>query len=410
MSTAVNLRTQQHQCAKKLMKAGKTIDALFSFKKNLNENGEHIFLLVDIAACYYTLQDHILFKTWAEKAHSTFLSMNSFFSDETYIRSAIAIGRFLEELGNFDQAVKIYDCCLHKDLDHQMKLLGKLYAQGLRVKSFIGDKDSLYDFYQACLKKINILDPQTDGTILIEIYHALMMSDLYLGNLSLAQSWLEKALLYTANKYEKNWIVIDFLADTLIQHNTKKILDQTSYADCDAYEQAIINLFEDKIASLDTIQKMSNIGRFRYFEILQKLRKKNSTIIDSKAYDYLKNSLNFFDALTRKKLIKRWTLTEHIEAFEILKYKEYILIKMNHADWHISVNSLYGKLLNIFYNNKTNKCSIDEALKLIYEEDLSMSGIDKLRQLVYRLNHDIKKQLHTENFFKISSYQIKIRN
>ena len=62
-ATAVNLRTQQHQYAKELMKAGKTIDALSSFKKNLNENGEHIFLLVDIAACYYTLQDHILFKT-----------------------------------------------------------------------------------------------------------------------------------------------------------------------------------------------------------------------------------------------------------------------------------------------------------------------------------------------------------
>lgn len=77
---------------------------------------------------------------------------------------------------------------------------------------------------------------------------------------------------------------------------------------------------------------------------------------------------------------------------------------------NVPINSLNGKLLSIFYENESKTYCIEKAINSIYNENLSHSGTEKIRQLVYRFSRDIKKHLLVEAFFKISSSDLQIRH
>lgn len=411
MNTA-QTRTQEHLNIRQLMSSGNYAEALSKIKSTKSNLGDHIFLQIDLAACYYMLKDYYLFRSQALNAYENLKKFSDILNDKSYILSCIGIGRFMEELGLLDAAMNLYQGSLFRIEMQDLEISSQIHAQRLRLKAFMGVDKSIYEDYSICEKAAHKIIQAGFPEKSTDLWHALIMADHYIGSSDLGTLKIEKILSFIKNPYEKNLIVIDHLSETLSKKNISELtvfenqlLKNVDYIKADAFEKGVIHLIENQQIELDSINDMSLQGAFKFLYLLQKNIKYTNHSIEGVDAKYFL-TLQRFEESNHKILLRRWPL-ENNSKIEISNFNDDIIVSINHRKASIKNKSLQGQILRLIQNKEINeKLDIEIVLREIYEESLSSHSYEKLRQAVFRLNQDLAKKIGIKNTLKITSQYI----
>lgn len=218
--------------------------AMAQYEKTIKFYGEHIGILADIACIYY-LDDNIFqWKNALAYLLKTFNQVEKKLSAKSYNKSAILIGKFLEETGNIAQAFLIVKQGLARiDPAISPNQYFICLAQRVRIQAIYQMSGNLGDDYSVLLAFNNNLGK---NDTFIEIEHALMLAEIVLVGPHHAQ---ERVSLLLANPQlsnnDKQLVFYDFLAQAIMETRTVPLVERPLF-----FKQGNFDAFETEIDRL----------------------------------------------------------------------------------------------------------------------------------------------------------------
>ena len=97
MTTNPSLQRQNlHQQAREQMRCGTFHSAVEILVRAYQDCGPHILVMVDLASCYYMLQDYVNFRQWTLRSYDEFNQIKNQLSQDSFQSSSLALGKLLE--------------------------------------------------------------------------------------------------------------------------------------------------------------------------------------------------------------------------------------------------------------------------------------------------------------------------
>lgn len=406
------VRRTYHLKARMLMNSGQHSNAIALLHETLQHHGEHIFIYIDLAACYYMIKEYYLFKEYALLSQKKFDEFKCLLSDESFVLSSIGIGRFLEELGLPIEALQIYHCTLERIHLVGLPISSQVHAQRLRLKSFLGIDQGFYEDYIICQKALDAIKDQLQSiSKIVDLSHALIMADHYKGSRESAREKVRKVLSYSINESERNLVVVDHISEILssidstetLNQDERQFLKSLEYDTCDPFEKAIVDLsLQDKLF-VEKYIEMSLHGALKYLLILRKrnlVSQKDALSFNA----YFALTLNRFEKKSRNFIRRRWNVDAGETSLTIEKVKDSVVVSsFDGRSCSFRYDCLNGRLLLLASNIPNDETvSVDHVIEEIYGESLSVYGFEKLRKAVDRLNESLYEKLGVEKAVQIN--------
>lgn len=171
--------------AKALMRLEQPKDAIAVLLRTMTECGEHVSLLAELGYCYYAVGDYAAWRRITEDLHLKLRKIGPLLSAESWYRTALTLGKFLEELGQINQAVAMYESIVNK-LDQSYEVSRELYlalAQLLRIEIEFKLPFSVERHYHRLRHLSETLFSQDFDA---EVQHALFMAEWRLFGVEMA--------------------------------------------------------------------------------------------------------------------------------------------------------------------------------------------------------------------------------
>lgn len=396
MENCINLRISLHAQANDLMRKDGHREALIILKKALKDLGPHITLLTDIAACYYMVGDFDRFCEQTKIADLELKKRISELSPETVIRASHSLGKFLEETAQISRIVPLFQSALERCRDQESPRLNSMLCQLLRIQANYGTLDETKKIY------IQVERSMYQGkSFEVDAELALMYADLRLFGFEHAQNRIDKYLTsHTVRPSDRSLMVIDLMYEGLIRKAEKQfhqnLVDSLHYFELNAYEKIIYDTYEKVI----TDQTLS-------FDLSQTAEMSLADSIKIQRLILLRSELNDLHqaALTKLNLLLLHTdmlsRNMYLEGINTSQLVEKTTIKIIDSK-NISVNGRSAitilpsevKLIGLF--SQSNHIDIETALMRLYQQELSVSHIEKLKTAVLRASK--KLQIVTDVF------------
>ncbi len=208
-------RKKNHLRAKNQFARGNYEQAVTILEETLGSHGSHVLLLADLLLSYYMLNKHL---AWVENLpilERNLAKLKNDVSDEHWARAAITCGKFLEELGQVNEAILLYlECCAKTEAGafwHERAL-----CQLVRCAAFFNETEVLNKYYPLL---VQFSLPQAKGFHLSERVHALFMAELSLFGPGEYLGRFEKVREALAGQDEDvRWIFFDMLEMLLLKN------------------------------------------------------------------------------------------------------------------------------------------------------------------------------------------------
>jgi tetratricopeptide (TPR) repeat protein len=445
MEQFASQRVLAHKAGKELMLAGQFQDALFAMKQAQEMYGPHISISLDIASCYYMVKDYVLFEKYTQVALRNFESVHTFLSPQTLMRACLCFGRLLEELGQFLEAMAFYTRGIEVE-DGEQPVLFDLYGQKLRLKSFLGVRTDFSKDYMACEKAVS------SGSSVVDLTHALMMADHFLGLPEVAFQRMNSCLALGKSS-DQRLLVFDHIAEVLtasadlplpaeLRSMLQGLVARFDYFECDPFEQALSDLLEGTVEMTRT-SNMSFIGALKYLHLAQNfsVRAADKEAASTKMVLLLQRT----SPECRELLRERWFVGTgggvgfevgvgfeagfgagvgaaagsgagaragvgtRLREVRVLMEPDQLALVFQGRTAVYDAESLTAKIVLIFLRARVERLSIEAALDQVYSEELTMAGSDRLRKVITRINADISGKLGLENAFQFRKTEIRCR-
>ncbi len=383
-----------HQQAQDLMSRSQFQEAGVVLVTALNLYGPHVGLLSDICAVQYMTQNFNEFSKYVQRLRDELKESEELLSEESYLCTTLTLGKFCEELMLLAEAVEYYELGATKSTSQSTYtgLKQKHEAQKLRLYASLDFPiEDLSQYYGRCLSYA-----ERDKDLDIELNHALLLAEVELNSPSIAYLRLERILSSDVAPFDARLALFDFIEVSLRKDNLNQNLREKIKGDlekyqlhegCDGYELALLSLLngDSQINAMSLLsQEHSPFSRLKLICLYEKMEPESDLL---GAYRLLIESI----PSASKKLIN--------QSFGGVFHQKRISISLN-SDGNLNIgthtiklkrNSFPYKVLHSLF--KQEFLSVEDAIRIVYDEEYSESAYLKLRVSISRLNKLIEETI-----------------
>ena len=209
-----------HQHGILKMRQGDFKSAIETLTQNLQDNGENLGCLLDLAACYYLDSQFFNWQKVLDHATQVFDQIHELLSAERVVITYLTLGKFIEEKGELAKALAYYQRA--KEISEKRKFESffainalRAEAQILRLHLQYRSHKELTALYES-LANHNSTDTDVDCDF--EVQHALMLAEVRIFGLKVALARLanlqKNPIMQTA---EASLIYSDLVTEFLLQ-------------------------------------------------------------------------------------------------------------------------------------------------------------------------------------------------
>jgi hypothetical protein len=399
-----NARQEGHLNAKTLMLRGEFAQAAMTLKGTLLAHGPHVLGLIDLASCYYMIQEVSLFREKTILAYEAFEKNRAQLSQITLKRVALGLGKLLEEIGHVSEALELYEnaLTLHKSESEVMdEWVCKIRAQYLRLLSELSLNGDLATQYLLCEQMYF-----QDRDCQIDLQNALMEADFILFGQAAARARLRRFLQEPEiQDFEKKLLFFNFLYYSLRESSSQSIesfeLEMFDYFTCDQFEKALWDLYllaaqKTCLApiELDRSEGMSFLCSLRYLFLLQQMGSQSMGI--SGAQEKMLFLLKTIPAPSQKLIRTQWLGHTPDSSVAITITPQGVFLDGRILNLGKSQNSI--KLLELMVGQRA--VSVEKLIQEIFGLGQDQYSQARLRVLVYRLNKKILDEASIPSIFE----------
>jgi hypothetical protein len=397
-------RRKIHYEAQIYMRLGNYQIATTKLTAALSLHGSHIAVLMDLAVCYYCLDQFNNWKITLNSFDKEFNICVKLLSPSRIINTGLQRAKFDEEMGQIDKALSIYKnllqaCSDVTDQKKALRLYPLLLSQIVRIQGQYSITDGLAQQYQELLlHSVN----DTDLDCAFEVEHALILAELRLFGNETAFLRLNKILNNPlCRNQESNLLILDLAFEFMIQKNRipsdlkSKILEiQPS----NSYEKQLLLLITENHIERTLLQGPLATS----IRILALICKQNES-----AKEALKQLSLLIESLPAKSQ-KIW-----------LKYLKYDELQQNSAVTYdinkkilyhggqfcdLSKTESYSEIIDLL-SVATETTSADLIQKL-WRGDGTEADVSRLRMRIKRLNSLVHRELGITNLLVLTKSKV----
>lgn len=409
-----HLRLKGHTEGIGFMKDDNFLLALQTLKETHTSYQGHILLLIDLASCYYMLNDHHSFQKWTLKSLEEFNLGYDSFSSTTQSRAVLGLGKLLEEIGYVDEALALYRKKIKEEIEvkdrteHHSSFF-RIEAQCLRLTAELKLLAEIPKAYVRCEQyKVN------DSDIEYEIQSALMLCDFHMTGIESAFRRLLRIQRNSRyNESEKRLAFFNLLFELLLENRIEFEIDEVffdsfPYFNCDVFEQSLLDLWSSEhaktplqILDVNRSELLSFMNGIRYLSLLvARPRLDQSREAKKKIIMFLKT----ISPSSRKLILQQWSIENQSEKVEIEISKNRIV----HQGKPIPCSAATFNLLSICSEN--GGLPVDECIRRLFGLGLSDSTYSRLRMSVSRTNESLASHFGKTKVIRLTRNYLSIHD
>lgn len=394
------------------MKKDDFLSALQTLKTTLSSHQGHILLLIDLASCYYMLDDYHNFHKWTLKSLEEFNIGSDHFSSNTQSRAVLGLGKLLEEIGWVDEALKLYRKKIDEGLETKDRIehhssFFRIEAQSLRLTAELKLLQDIPASYVRC-EQYKIRDSDID----YEIQSALMLCDFHMTGFEASYNRL---LRIQQNEHysgsDKRLAFFNFIFEALQQKKSYFKIDESMfesfpYFACDNFEKCLLDLWSMdqaktpfQVLNVNRSELLSFMSGIRYLALVAM---RPSLDQNREAKRKILLILKTVSTASRNIILKQWSIGAQTENIQLELRENQIF----HRDQIIPCSASTLKLIHLFITNRD--CTIEECTHHLFGLDLSESTFSRLRMSVLRANKSLASKLGTMKVINLTKSRISL--
>lgn len=405
-------RFEEHTKASRLMGQDDFINALQTIKTCFQNHQHHILPLIDMASCYYMLNDFYNFKKWTLKAESEFYQNQNLFSPQTLSQATLGLGKLFEELGFVSEALSLYRQLLanHQADGDRLNLHSSFYrieAQHLRLLAEMNLLNEIPAAYLRC-EQYKFQDQDIEN----EMQNALMVCDFHLTGLESAKTRLNRILCHPKlAESEARLVIFNLLFEMMRTGLGKKTLldaqlNQLDYFKLDEFEKCLFDLWStnqglvpSETLSLTRTEKLSIMSGLRYLLILTQI---GPSQIKQEAEKKLFLVLQGLSSVSKNLIIKQWALG-NLDQNVVLTVRE---SSVSCEELTIPCTENLILLMKMFKSQRV--VPVADCIEKIYGIESDLVAMDRLRAQIKRINAKFKLSLSVAALFQFTKKGINL--
>lgn len=400
-------RQEAHIEALKMIRQDQFLNALVVLKESQKNYGFNTLNLVEVASCYYMLNDYDNFKKTSLVIEKEFKKAESQLSPRQHILTCLGYGKLLEECGQFTEALEFYNRPFKKMTDDQIDAadlvhLKKLTVQKLRLKhQWNLSKDLQKDYFEVDAYKSDNIN------YTIEREHALMLSECQIYGLNQAFTRYESSIKnLKLKKSDYRLFTMDLIFEFHLKNEPtscfSSYLKQIDYFDCDPFEKAIFDITLNKDVDISISEGLSIPSSVRILSLIYAHQKNKSDL----AYTKLMLLVQNLNPKNKKIILAKLKLDENLNAQVIYFNERSLELKSNLGSLSIKSNSFTHSLINLFSHK--SEISVDEAIEYCFQISVDEYSLERLRTAVRRSSSQISKSLGLQEAFILTKSSLKV--
>lgn len=366
--------------------------------KAMNNHGEHVGLLCDMAYAQYLKKDYFEFEETVARLEQEYRDNYLDFGPETLIETTIRLGHFFEELGNIEKAMKLHERVLEDlhDLDDGAFYRPHILAQVLRIQVSFSQLDHARENLQS-LRRLIRGDQEIERDA--EIQRSLVVAIDALENKDEAIRYLGELQL---NEDEKRKIAIELIEARLRRGEiVHKDLSKTIENSQLEFEKSLVKIINGESVLFARISKDLPLAQILKLMTIS-IQRSNGTSVLMGQFEFLMETLRAKDRAYWQALVVLDDNEKHIVEIDrnhskiahkgmILDFKRRPLMKI---------------LFSLFKDESTR--SVDELILAFYEVEYSSAHEKRLKTAIKKMNQDLYKALLINEFFILDSKELKM--
>jgi tetratricopeptide (TPR) repeat protein len=393
--------TQKEQCREVehlrsviQMRQGHFEAAITVFLNALSSYGNHVALLLDLAAAYYASEQIQNWSRIIQLAEFEYKQAHHRLSWVREVDFLLLLGKFKEEQGCLMEALELYKQNLTHFNPQQIEKIHliqylRILAQIVRIQAQYSIKMNVSHYYtELCSQNKS----ETNWDCDFEIQHALCLFEIKNIGFEVGLSRVEKLLTNPLMQtYEKNLILIDVLYEVVyLKKDWPKILSNrmTEIDFGTSYNVAVLNLAtQGEISKEDYLMWSEKWPLAAHLRILALWIKISRDTLLSKKYNLLIHSLIKESKNVWAQLAK--DLKPENNLITIVFHQNEKTLRMKNSENKIQLSDSFNEIIDMLAQN--NSIETIEALELLWTSGGSMNDIARLRMRLSRLNTLVEK-------------------
>jgi hypothetical protein len=401
-------RIAGHQQVRALMLEGQYNGAIVHARKLLSDFGPYVGLMIDLASSAYLDQQFSLFKVVTEESVQIFNQVHERLSDSSVMKSCLALGKLLEEVGLVVEAMELYDrAIIERPYLKSMNFdfYQKVQIQRLRLSTFCETYDLCAQLYSECFSF-----KSENSSLRFQLLHGLVLADFYLKGSESAIHRIRENELSEWSSVDKNMLYFDLLEELLrnqISIDSLKEPFNISISGLNSFEKNLFLIAKSQKLNVD----IKILNRWRqdmsplcFMRLLVVALTRNSSPDLQRELNFCIQSLS----IPSRRLLQR-------------KWKSFLQAKTVSLDFHYVGHSLRSdrktlqvrrgstgdSILEAFIEKKN--WSLSELFERVYGlPDVGHYETERLRLAVLRLNQKIQTVFQISEFLNYSSESVKL--
>ncbi len=409
MFESMKERLLAHKEARALMAKDQFADAVSCLRGAMDAYGPHVHLLVDLASCYYMLDDFAKYREYTLFTETQFREVFPILNDGTKLHVILGLGKLLEEIGHLQQALDLYAMGMRywSQMPLSTTITDKIRAQNLRVLSLTGAKEILSQEYALC-EQILARETTLEG----DLQNSLMLADFKLFGEKVA--WARIQTLVRDSKHSQSYrrlLLFNYLAEALKAPQWSPPTDFFTgfdYLQCDTYEKALWDLLKwdhnetpAETLTLHRGDRMSPLSRLRYLHLLQMREGRFELAVEARIK--LQFLIQNLDSSSQKMLLGGWDLKSESQSQAILILSEDQLHSRG-LKLDLTNSPILQKLFVLM--SQAPVWPTEELIANLYQTQMDTESLDRLRVFISRANKRLASELGLPKAFKLNKDQI----
>ena len=395
------------------------------YLKAMEDFGENIQLVRDLACCYYLLGEIDKWRQTYQQTEKLFKLHGKKLCFASRYTTSITLGKFLEEEGQVHKALELYQSCLHEaNLSVSVNEANYLEVQNLclpqivRLKAQFNNNDDLGVTYK---KLISLHENCTSKDTKFEIEHSLMLAEMSL--IGVAHAWARVESSFQKDHIpviDKKLIFYDFIEELLIRKENPTNIMLSKFMQCtsgeelelDVFEQEIHNLaFEPKIAPdlLNLNQLASRVSWSSYLRLLTLYLAAEGDHF-KRFHDEIKNKINLILSSLEGESQKFWLkrirpfFGDQSHKLNFVPSKRMVTFQNKELD----LSKKKGMLLLLEKLAEQRNINVDDTINVMWNSTYSPEYFHRLRMTVHRLNQLLFDLTAIPKIVEVSSEQVSV--
>ncbi|MGI4992106.1 hypothetical protein ACRXCV_05725 [Halobacteriovorax sp. GFR7] len=384
-------RKVNHLKAKLHLFKGEYRNCVKSIHQIEEEYGQHIGLLADKCCALYMMEDFIRWQEATKELEIRLDEYRNILSNSTYIKSAICLGKFKEELGEINESLLIYKNLL-SNLDKVKEDYPMVLAQIVRLKSKWKLSKDLNTLYKDLF---TINEERYHTNFNIELNHSLLVTELELFGFEIAFERYEN-IKSKLDKQDRALFLSEII-EYLLKNNKgiqDNIINEFSKVGESSFEKNLGLLSQGKEAKIKSMPIHSSLTL--YSIMISKNMKKDILYRDQ--FNFLIQSFSTKTKALWQALISTDVLVEIKLEGSVVSYKSK----------SIDLNRKKVALALVKAMTEKKVISLEDLTLLIWGNEYNDSFYHRIRIAIKRLNTELSSALIINDLFFVDSAELKI--